>query len=348
MVHNHEMKRNTPVATLLKNFADKKGGKVTASREEIQRRFDFLEWKDQKKIIPVFLDSGKTDRQWAYSKLLDLWDKSFQTKINALWEQLHEEKCTWVVIRHFPLKFLSQHLKEFSDGRNYYFACLRLALNKKFVIDKDRLSPTDYLALLYHTGRSVECSEAEALLFGVMHDLCLNCEFYFAFDRYVRIEKGNIVGPRDLRKIGLMLYYLDKLGCESVISHFDRWNGKVQQAIVTSREYQDACAESVTDVGYEQRMIDAIRKYAYLQLDERYRKPTDPSIEEMLKPKHRYDDEEWAEVQETPTVQQKTEPVQSQPASPEMVKEMIDSNPSLAKLIDSFGLDVNTENNLPF
>jgi len=30
------------------------------------------------------------------------------------------------------------------------------------------------------------------------------------------------------------------------------------------------------------------------------------------------------------------------------VKEMIDSNPALAKLIDSFGLDVNTENNLPF
>jgi len=44
-------KRNTPVATLIKNYLNKKSGKVSESREEIQKRFDYLDWKDQKSII---------------------------------------------------------------------------------------------------------------------------------------------------------------------------------------------------------------------------------------------------------------------------------------------------------
>ena len=67
MIYNIK-KRNTPIATLTKNFVNKRSGKVTESREEIQRRFDYLDWKDQKKIILAFLDSGKKDRQWAYAK----------------------------------------------------------------------------------------------------------------------------------------------------------------------------------------------------------------------------------------------------------------------------------------
>ena len=68
-------KRNTPIATLIKNYINKNSGKVSDSRNEIQRRFDYIDWKDQKKIVLAFLESGKTDRQWAYSKALDYWDK---------------------------------------------------------------------------------------------------------------------------------------------------------------------------------------------------------------------------------------------------------------------------------
>ena len=75
-------KRNTPIATLIKNYINKNSGKVS---DEIQRRFDYLDWKDQKKIVLAFLESGKTDRQWAYSKALDYWDKSFAPKIKELW-----------------------------------------------------------------------------------------------------------------------------------------------------------------------------------------------------------------------------------------------------------------------
>ena len=66
--------RNTPIVTLIKNYCDKKSGKVAESRKEIQWRFKALDWKYQKKILSAFLDAGKLDRNWAYSELLDLWD----------------------------------------------------------------------------------------------------------------------------------------------------------------------------------------------------------------------------------------------------------------------------------
>ena len=106
--------RNNPIATVIKNYVNKKSGKVTDSRNEIQRRFFGLDWKDQKKIMAAFLDSGISDRDWAYSRLLDLWDASFEPQVLKLWETYHEEKCAWVIIRHFP--------KEFIKGY-FYIAC---------------------------------------------------------------------------------------------------------------------------------------------------------------------------------------------------------------------------------
>ena len=45
--------RNNPIATVIKNYTNKKSGKVTDSRNEIQRRFLGLDWKDQKKIMVI-------------------------------------------------------------------------------------------------------------------------------------------------------------------------------------------------------------------------------------------------------------------------------------------------------
>lgn len=55
-------RRNTPISTLIKNYINKKSGKVVVSRREIQERFNYLDWKDQKKILMSFLQAGMTDR----------------------------------------------------------------------------------------------------------------------------------------------------------------------------------------------------------------------------------------------------------------------------------------------
>jgi len=63
-----QIPRNRPIATLIEWYSDKKSGKVTDARKEIQKRFDYLDWDVQKRIVLTFLQSGLTDRQWAYGK----------------------------------------------------------------------------------------------------------------------------------------------------------------------------------------------------------------------------------------------------------------------------------------
>jgi len=175
-------KRNAPIATLIKNYTNKKSGKVSESREEIKWRFNWLDWKDQKKILAAFLDSVRSDREWAYGKVLDFWDDSFLPKVKELWETYHEYKCSWPVIRYFPLEYISEHIDDFTDERDYFFICLRLAKDKNFIIDRAKLSNTDYLAVLYHTDRYISAEDARDTLFATVHDCCQN-------DAFMKLEK---------------------------------------------------------------------------------------------------------------------------------------------------------------
>jgi hypothetical protein len=217
-------KHNTPIVTLIKNFVNKKSGRVAESREEIQKRFEYLDWKVQKKIIVAFLNSGKTDRQWAYSRILDYWDKSFEPRIKELWERYHEEQCSWVVIRYFPVKYLYENVDLFNGQRDYYFICRRLAVNKDFEIDKSKMTNTDYLAVIYHTGRSLDEEEAEKLLYENVHRVCLDCDPNFALDKYADVSKGTIISPISFKEVSLALYYIKKLELWSVASEFEQWN----------------------------------------------------------------------------------------------------------------------------
>ena len=154
------------IATLIKNYVDKKSGKVSDSRDEIKWRFRAQDWTVQKKILSAFLEGGKTDRHWAYSELLDLWDSSFEAKVKELWEEYHEERCKWVVIRYLPLDYVRQNMPDFTEERDYYFVCLRLAKDKNYVIEREKLSNTDYLSVLYHSGRGVDEQEGLDILYN--------------------------------------------------------------------------------------------------------------------------------------------------------------------------------------
>ena len=335
----YSKKRNTPIVTLIKNFVNKRSGKVTESREEIQRRFDYLDWKDQKKIIMAFLDSGKKDRQWAYSKTLDYWDKSFEPKMQELWESLHEEKSSWTVIRYFPVEYLSKNIEKFTEERDYYFVCLRLAKDKAFEIDRSKLSNTDYLAVLYHTGRSIEEKEAGSLLYENVHSICLDCDPYFALDKYASVSKGTIISPISFKKVSLALYYIKKLGLSSLASEFEQWNKKVMESEFESPEFKAIPIYDIDEVAYIHQMIHIARKYAYLALDKKYKKPSDPSIEEMLKPK------EWYYVANEP--KEKGEDAPEAVYDPSALKEMMENNPALGKLVNSLALGTD-DDTMPF
>ena len=266
-----ERKRNTPVATLIKNYINKKSGKVPASRKEIQKRFDYLDWKDQKKIMQAFLESGKADRLWAYSKLLDNWDKSFEPRIKELWEQSHEGIISWVVTHHFPTKYLSQNIDKFTDDRDYYFICLRLAENKSFIIDRSKLSITDYLSVLYHTGRPLSDYEARDLLYKTVHDVCTEDGDYPQLAWHPYGGKDYVIGPILFQDVNLAVYYLRKMNLTDVVHQFERWNEGVQSAIFDSPDFKTILNTDMIGYEIELAKVKVAMKYAYLALDDKYK-----------------------------------------------------------------------------
>ncbi|MBP5380409.1 MAG: hypothetical protein J6Y39_01590 [Bacteroidaceae bacterium] len=281
---NNNNKRNTPFSTLIKNYIDKNSGKVDESRKEIMRRFDYLDWKNQKKILSAFLDSCKTDRWWAYTKLFNCWDKSFEPKLKELWEINPEDRCTWAIIRHMPLDYITENLDKFTSEKDYYQVCLRLGQSKSFSIDKDRLSPADYLSVLYRTKRTISKEEATDLLYRLVHKYCVEKD---TKPRRVLdlddIDYGRVIGPRKFKEVSRALYYLHMLNLDQTAWRFEDWDMGVQVAISESPEYKSIPSKVIDFSSDLDTRIGIAYKYSYLALDDKYKQSSDPDVESMLK-----------------------------------------------------------------
>lgn len=268
------MTKNNPIAKVIKNFVDKKSGKVTEARKEIQRRFFGLDWKDQKKIMLAFLKAGKADREWAYSHLLEMWDDDFTIQVLAFWVAYHEEKCAWVIIRHFSNDFIKHHVDEFKGERDYYFVCRRLAEDADFVIDRRRLSTIDYLMVLYHGNRSISDEEAKNLLFEIVHEVCSNGHPYLEVSRSYIPRRTEAMYASDFRTVSMALYYLNKMGKDEVISYFHEWECKLQTAINESMEFANISNSPLSDYEYQKQLANMVQKYLSDALPRKYKKVT--------------------------------------------------------------------------
>lgn len=273
---NKKIPRNKPIATVIRDYINKKSGKVTDSRKEIQRRFFGLDWKDQKKILGAFLDAGQTERSWAYTRLLDLWDASFGPKVLELWEAYHETKCAWVIIRHFPLSFLRENMEQLSEDRNYYFLCRRLATEKDFVIDRTRMSNTDYLSVLYHAGREISDDEARDILFEIVHDCCLENPFAMRLEQTFGGHYPQVVTMINFRAINLAIYYLLRMDKFDAVTQFTKWNDALEMEIACSPEFMTIDRNDFpSNFEYDLRRIVIAQFYAYSLLEKKYRQPSD-------------------------------------------------------------------------
>ena len=150
--YKSSIKRNTAVSTLINNYTNKESGMVIDSRNELQARFNYLDWNVQKKILEIFLNSNKADRNWAYKKLRRYGDETFIPLIESLWEKYHEDDCIKAVIAFCPEEYLMKHEEELGKGRNYFFLCMRLCYREDFVINEKRLSKSDWLKVMRYLG----------------------------------------------------------------------------------------------------------------------------------------------------------------------------------------------------
>ena len=289
-------KRNNPITKLIRNYVNKKSGKVSVSREEIKWRFDYLDWKDQKKILTAFMESGISDREWAYSKMLDNWDDSFQPKVKELWETYHEYKCSWSVIRYFPLEYIKEHISEFADERDYYFICLRLAKDNDYVIDRTKLTDRDYLAVLWHTGRIISDDEASDTLFSIIHDCCLADTFMPRLERVGEGRYDKVITPANYREVNLAIYYLLKLEKDKIVQQFEQWNELVEDAINDSPEFKSIDRNDFfLDYEYNRRRVEIANLYAFQALDEKYKLPSDPTVKQIRQAME--ENLEWSRMQ---------------------------------------------------
>ena len=267
--------RNRPIATVIKNYVDKKSGKVSDSRNEIKRRFYGLDWKDQKKIMAAFLDACQSDREWAYLRLLDLWDASFEQIISELWDQYHEERCAWVIIRYFPKAYLKEHIDQFREGRDYYFICRRFADDKDFVIDKERLSRKDYIMAMYRADRHVDDAEAADCLYETARDISFKWLPLTELSRNYSPKRNEMMAVSDFSNVAIVLYYLRKMGNDEVVAEFRDWESDVQMAVRKSEEYVRLTQMPLTDFEYKDKLSEIVHKYIFYCLPDKYKTMTD-------------------------------------------------------------------------
>ena len=304
-------KRNTPIATLIKNFINQKSGKVAESRKEIQRRFEYLDWKDQKKILEASLDSCKSDRQWAYSK---------------------------PIIRFFPISYVKENMTSFTGERDFYFISLRLADDPNYVIDKSKLRTVDYLAVLYYSGRTLSDDDAIDMLFEIVHDLCIS-----GFSIYEQTHMDYDESLFDLSKhlsINRAKNYLFRMDHYKAVDLFDEWNRKVRNNIRDSHEYVVLKEWGFPRYDLFEQGILIVRKYAYMALDNKYKHPSDMMVTELLS----LVDLIFRQLPEDVPSRITNEMPPSDPSFLETIKQ---TNAEVKKLVDDFELEL-FDGDVPF
>ena len=262
-------KHNTPIATVIKNYLDKKGGKVSVSRHEIEWRFNALDWRYQKQILFAFLQSGPSDRKWAYTKLYAVWDDCFIPVLQNLWERYHEIQLSWLVINFFPVEYIKKDMDILSTGRNYFFICKRLIGDSEFHVDKERLYESDYLSLLILQKREISPVVAWGLFYTQIRKICLG-EYKVRIDNLTFYSEcgATLISIFNCSIVKSMLYTINHdLNMSELYRQLIEWIYMVSEAVMKSRGWFLLNYCGLTYTARNKLYLLLMRKYCYEHLD---------------------------------------------------------------------------------
>ncbi len=221
-------------ASLISLYTNKDSGRVVTARNELIRRYGYQSIGEQRQLIAAFLHGSKTDRKWAYKWLLKEWDNTFLTDIIASWEQDHEDRCSWLVLKHAPIDYIWKHLDELSVDGNYRHVCCRLAGHPDFEIDMERLEddsyesyPFSYLYVMAKAGAKVDGEEALEMLFSHIAEQVLQVRKDDSNPRYYRVP--SISGLKGVDKI---LYYMSECGLVDKLLYFAKWEQHINDVFI--------------------------------------------------------------------------------------------------------------------
>ena len=251
VLNANQPQKNEPISNLLKQFTDKRSGKVAISRLKFQDRFDKQDFHSQRKILKAFLAGSKRDRVWAYKKLKRNWDAFFADDIKALWEKYHDKDCERVVIRFLPTDYIIENLPLLDSDENYSWLCTRLINHPQFQFDKKRFSKCDhiywgpddveYLYILAISKSSIEKGEATRILYKRLITQLINHkeipESYTEIGdnstmwrgmEFVRRVDGLVPTTKWFKVVRRVLWCMGKLGLTEELIAFEEWDKRVQ------------------------------------------------------------------------------------------------------------------------
>ena len=265
-------KHNTPAATLIRNYQNRKSGKVTVSRREIQQRFNGMEWRHQKKILLAFINASASDREWASRKMFAFWDNSFIPVVKTLWEQYHEISLSWLILRYFPKEYLKDNMGSLSKGRNYYYLCQRLIDEEDFCVDKKRLYESDMIQLFKIMKTPVSDDAIIEVFFSMVAKICKGV--YKSSHMYnwdIDDDGHSELSILSNRKVSNILFDIEYgLGRRTLADRIRTWSSKVMQEAKESDQYRMILQMNSQGHNSQHEYLSLIKKYClkHLYLDE--------------------------------------------------------------------------------
>ena len=206
---------NKPIQQLLDDFSNSKSGKVHESRRELQRRFEYQSFEDQKKIIRAFMKKAvKTDVVWCSKyfvmeyadtvylegeavELVDylFWENEYLDVVKSYWlPDMENYKLLKVLTRFESPEYLKEKIKTIEnemdgiiDSIAYSSLLLKVCEDKRYPLPKERLTPFKYAFISAKTNRKISEEDASAaMIWAAKHETSWPLHF-------VRDHKGQLV-----------------------------------------------------------------------------------------------------------------------------------------------------------
>lgn len=241
-----EPPRNESISVLLKDFINKKGGRVAVARIKLRDRFSKQSSQIQRKILKTMLHASKQDRMWAFNRLNHHWDNFFLKDVKTLWEQYHEEESGKVIIRHFPMEYVYDNMSILSTQDKYTNLCIKLIHHPKFHINKLMLRngfvfsgnpEVEYLYILVKSRSKVEKGYVSNLLFQQIVFTLNRLEVPTNEVLYgIMGKKASIV--KELHVISDILWCMGELGLAKELIAFEEWDNKVRYKFYSYEEVE--------------------------------------------------------------------------------------------------------------
>lgn len=217
---------NTPFSKLLPLYTNKKSGKVIPSRDELFRRFPYLDPSQQKRVAEAFFNGSASDVRMMSSYLMGHWDDMYTELVEKAWlDDISNEHLAKLVIRYHRLDFVMSHILELEEFNGPMLAVRRSEAGEPPRIEDWPL--TDYLAILYNSGRTISEDEALYLMKSYLVSAAvtdLDSGRVPDYSRKADIEHPSLIFLEGAR---LMVYYFGCMGLTHSLFAFEEMDTRL-------------------------------------------------------------------------------------------------------------------------